>query len=426
MIMSMFEGFLDTLVHQCFVKKSDSVLVCCSGGIDSMVLLNLMMRASSRIGLRIGVVHVDHGIRGDASHRDALFVAGQCKEMGVECYTYELNMDHDTANIEEEARLKRYDAIMRCMDDHGFRYAATGHTMDDQAETLIYRFIRGSGIKGMAGMDTVSNDKLIRPLLGVSRVQIESYAAENGISHVEDFTNDDTRLVRNMIRHEILPLMKKINPSVVESVSRFSGIAREEGQVLSNMAVTLETDACLVDWDMVRVYSAQNILDAPTAVTKRFIISVLSDMLREPRGVDAIQVQAVLDVIRDRSRAHTVKRKVRVELSGRELVFARTGKGPFYDMQIPSPGMYLLEAIGQRLKIDFPAEVCTPLRVRSLMQGDRLQNKRAVKILAGAGVSRPLRPFWPVVLFRDEVVCIAGIAGQERERGIETEFPCHG
>ena len=112
-----------------------------------MVLLDLMDKAARLMGLRIGVVHVDHGIRGEESHHDARFVIEQCERMHIDSYAYELDINPETPNLEEEARIRRYEVIMKCAQEHGYTYVATGHTMDDQAETIIYRFIRGSGIR---------------------------------------------------------------------------------------------------------------------------------------------------------------------------------------------------------------------------------------------------------------------------------------
>jgi tRNA(Ile)-lysidine synthase len=425
-IMCMLEDFLNILTGPCMVKKQDSVLVCCSGGVDSMVLLHLMKRAALRMGLKIGAVHIDHGIRGQASHNDAVFVKRQCKNMGIECYVYELGMSADSPNLEEEARLRRYAAIMKCRKDHEFDYAATGHTMNDQAETLIHRFIRGSGIRGLAGMDYISDGILIRPLLGFGRSLIDDYAKSNGVCHVLDSSNEDIKHVRNLIRHELIPLMKKINPSVVTSISRLSDIAREEGKALDDMANFLEKNSLVFDWEIVRAYKTCDILEAPGAVAKRMIIRILSEMLFEPRGIDAVQIQGVMDVLHSEKRAHTVKRKVKVQADGQTLVFSAAKKGPFFDIYVQNPGIYQLEGINRPVKIEVSGKMVFPVRIRSFMSGDRICGKRVVRILSDHGIMKSLRDFWPVLLYDEEVVGIAGIYDGDPQLPIKTEFPYDG
>ena len=423
--MTMLDKFLNILKCPCSLSRGDSVLVCCSGGADSMVLLDLMHKAARCMDLRLGTVHVDHGIRGEESHNDARFVVEQCEKMQIKPYVYELNMDPDTPNLEEEARIRRYAAIMKCRHDNGFAYVATGHTMDDQAETIIYRFIRGSGIRGLAGMDYSTDEGLLRPLLGFSRSQIEHYVAAGGIGHVHDQTNEDTKLVRNRIRHELLPLMKKINPSVVSAVSRLSAIAREEGRALTDMAESLEERARVFNWNLLRAYKSDNLLSAGGALAKRLIIGVLSEMLDEPRGVDSIQIQGIVDVLTGKKRAHTVKRRVHIQMDGQVLFFSTTQQGPFFDVPIEAPGIYTLDGIDQKIKIDTSGKELPLLRVRSYVSGDCMNTKKVVKILSEAGVMKPLRPFWPVVLIKDEVVCVAGVKGG-LDMDIHAEFPYYG
>jgi len=420
--MSMHDQFLNILKGPCSLHTGDSVLVCCSGGVDSMVLLDLMGNAARSMDLRLGVVHVDHGIRGEESHHDARFVIEQCEIRHIKSYVYELDMDRETPNLEEEARNRRYDAIMKCRRDNGFAYVATGHTMDDQAETIIYRFIRGSGIRGLAGMDYTTADGLLRPLLGFCRSQIEHYAAAQGVSHVYDRTNEDTKMVRNHIRQELLPLMKRINPSVVGAVSRLSDIAREEGNFVKDMADDLEKHARVVNWNLIRAYKADTLLCAGSALTKRLIIGVLSEMLGEPRGVDAIQIQGVMDVLFGKKRGHTVKRRIHIQLDSQVLFFSTTQKGPFFDMPIETPGIYTLHGIHQKIRIHASGDDMPLVKVRSYASGDRIGTKKVVKILSGCGVMKPMRAFWPVVLLKDEVVCVAGI-NKGVDLGIQTEFP---
>ncbi|HHO77113.1 MAG TPA: tRNA lysidine(34) synthetase TilS [Deltaproteobacteria bacterium] len=423
--MSMLRRFVRTLKECCSLQDGDTVLVCCSGGIDSMVLLHLMNKASSLLGLGLGVIHVDHGIRGTASKKDAIFVAGVCRDMQIPFYGYELHMEHTQENLEEHARILRYDAVMKCKNGHGFDYAATGHTMDDQAETLIYRIIRGSGIRGLAGMRHINTHGLIRPMLGLERDEITRYAAANDIGFVNDSTNNDTTLARNFIRHKILPLMKRINPETIGALSRLSDIARGEGEVLEAMASSLREQSILLDWNLIRAYRAGDLISAHEAVAKRTIISILTEMLGEPRGIDAIQVQGVFDVLMARKRAHTVKRRVRAVLDGKAMVFMDAGKETRFDMQIQGPGIFRIQGLDQAVKIDFTQTDRVTLRLRSLNNGDRVEGKKAVKILSDKGVMNSQRRFWPILLSGDEIISIPGIIDTDRLIAVHTEFPYH-
>ncbi|HVN71975.1 MAG TPA: tRNA lysidine(34) synthetase TilS, partial [Desulfomonilia bacterium] len=185
------------------MKRGDSVLICVSGGIDSMVLLDLMQGTRDGMDLRLGVIHVDHGLRKDESGSDARFVQDRCSDLFLEFHLVELNMDPNTANLEEEARKRRYDAIQGLRQRYAYDHAATGHTLDDQAETVLYRVIRGTGIRGLSGMEYRRPDGVIRPMLGISRSRVSEYALQKGIRYVNDRTNDDTRLARNLIRSEV-------------------------------------------------------------------------------------------------------------------------------------------------------------------------------------------------------------------------------
>lgn len=424
--MPMIERFKHTLTHSCGVGRGDSVLVCCSGGVDSMVLLRLMLAVRDELALKLHVVTVDHGLRCEAPG-DAAFVLQTCRGFGIEASLYELGMDPLTPNLEETARLKRYEAIHDCLARLGMRYMATGHTLDDQAETLLYRLARGTGLKGMQGMDYARPDGLIRPMLGLTRNEVEAYARAHAVRFVTDQTNADLTLTRNLIRKKIMPLMRLINPAVEQSLGRFARTAREDYALIEDQALALQRQALVVDWRICRVFDAQRFMEAPTAVIKRLAMLQAAFMLDDPRGIEARDAEAVLEVLLGNARAHTLKRRVRVERSGDAVVFALTGSGPFYEMRVPGPGEYRLERIGQGIRIDGeaappsspdslapPAERETgggegPLLIRSCLPGDTLADTKVARLLADKRVIAPLRRFWPVLVSRDALVAVAGM-----------------
>ncbi|MEN6447326.1 MAG: tRNA lysidine(34) synthetase TilS [Syntrophaceae bacterium] len=403
----MFDAFMRTLTGPCSVRQGDSVLVCVSGGLDSMVLLHLMLRASCLLDLRVGVVHVDHGIRKDASKADAQFVLDACRDLAIEAHLCELSMGPSTPNLEEEARRRRYHAVMECARRRGYLHAATGHTLDDQAETILYRIIRGTGIRGLAGIAYAGPGGLIRPMLDITRAQVTAFAVKEGITHVEDTSNHDVRLSRNLIRHRVLPVMERINPRAAQAVVRFAEIAREEGALLEDMTRVLKKKALLFDWGLITAFRLADVREAPDAVTRRLIIDVVTSMIREPRGIDSVQVDAALGILKGRARAHTIGRKVRVQTDGETFVFRSALMGPYYRATFDGPGRVRVPEIGRSVHVAMPVPEGTPLTLRSYLRGDRIRGRRVSEVLARMGVMSSLRPFWPVLISGNEIVAVA-------------------
>jgi len=414
----MIERFKHTVMHSCGVGRGDSILVCCSGGVDSMVLLRLMLAVKDELDLRLHVVTVDHGLRCEAPG-DAAFVLDTCRVLGVEASLYELGMDPHTPNLEEAARLKRYEAIHDCRARLGMRYMATGHTLNDQAETVLYRLARGTGLKGMQGMAYARPDGLIRPMLDIARVDVEAYAREHAVRFVTDQTNADLTLTRNLIRKRIMPLMRRINPAVEQALGRFARIAQAEHGFLEDEARKLMDQSTIADWRICRVLDAHRLKAAPEPVVQCLGMMLAGEMLGEPRGVSAPAAASVLEVMLGRSRAHTLQRRLRVEHGAGYVAFSTTGHGPFYELRVPGDGEYLVSQIGQRIRIE-QKTVFPPSRdkggdghaaflIRSCLPGDRVADGKVVKLLADKRVIAPLRRFWPVVVNGDALIAVAGM-----------------
>jgi tRNA(Ile)-lysidine synthase len=404
---TLLNTFNSALTGPCGVNKGDSVLVCVSGGMDSMVLLDLMRSACRPLDLKLGVIHVDHGLRKGESARDARFVQKGCRKLSVPFHLVELKMTPGMANVEEEARTRRYDAIHACMQIHGYAFAATGHTLDDQAETVLYRIIRGTGIRGLAGMEFMRPDGIIRPILGIKRSHVAEYARLHGIAYKNDRTNDDTRLARNFIRADIIPLFERINPQAVRSIASLANIAGEEGFALEKMALDLEQGSIVFDWVMIKAFRTDAVRTAPDAVIKRFLIHIISGFINEPRGIDAIQIEAALEVLKGTLRAHTIKRKVKVLLEGDLFIMHLTSPGPHYVRKITKPDSIFIPEINKTVHIAIAIGKAQPCLLRSYMRGDQMMGKKLSRTLARMKIPCALRPFWPVLDAHEEIIAVA-------------------
>lgn len=206
----------------------DTVIAACSGGADSVALLRFLKRRGGELGITLKAAHVDHGIRGQASREDAAFVAELCRRLDVELYLYDA-VAEDVAVPphpgEDWARRLRYAWFDALAAQQGAKIALA-HTMNDQAETLLFRLARGSGVRGMGGM-APQRGVYVRPCLCLTRAETEGYCQALGQRYVQDATNRDEAYARNRLRRQAVPALLAVNPAALQSAGRFARRMRE-------------------------------------------------------------------------------------------------------------------------------------------------------------------------------------------------------
>lgn len=201
------------------LNKGDKVIVGVSGGADSVCLLFVLNKLREILGISIIVVHVHHGLRGEEADMDARYVEQLCSKLQLKCVTEYIDVKtfagEEHLSIEEAARILRYKVFQKKAQLYNCNKTAVAHHSDDQAETVLFQAFRGSGLRGLAGMESVRGN-IIRPLLGVTRMEIEHYLAENNIRYCTDSTNLGTDYSRNKMRNYLLPYIKEnINAQAV-------------------------------------------------------------------------------------------------------------------------------------------------------------------------------------------------------------------
>jgi tRNA(Ile)-lysidine synthase len=250
-----------------------TVLLAVSAGADSVALLRAMGEIRPAGAGRLVVAHFNHRLRGAASDADAAFVHDLAAGLGLSCEIG--HADDATGGVtgkstlaEEHSRTQRYDFLTAAARRHGARYVATAHTADDQAETVLHRIIRGTGLAGLAGIprarELSPGIALVRPLLGLRRHDLIDYLHALGQPFREDASNADTRYTRNRIRHELLPhLADQYNPGIIDALLRLSTLAGEAQATIDPLARDL-TDRCIarraadhltIDCRVLRVHS---------------------------------------------------------------------------------------------------------------------------------------------------------------------------
>ena len=279
-------------------QTGQRVAVAVSGGADSVCLLHVLVELRERWNLDLSVLHLDHQLRGEESQTDARFVAELARSLGVPLETHVVDIARFATetgdNLEQAARRERRRIFGDLVRSGKLDRVALGHTRSDQAETVLFRFLRGSGTAGLAGIRPVTSDGFVRPLLAVDRGDVEQYLREREIPWREDSSNASLAFARNRIRHELLPqLQRDWNPALVETLAHTADWAFEEE---SWWATEIERLAALhLQIKPPAVYlRAQALEDLPPAAARRLARHAIEGVKGDLLGIDFSHVRQIL------------------------------------------------------------------------------------------------------------------------------------
>ena len=210
----MLEYFLSFINDHSLIGKDERTLVAVSGGVDSMVMADLFLQSS----YPFAITHINFGLRGEESNKDEKFVREWCESNKVPCFIQNApsQIFDGKDSTQMAARDFRYQHFDMVMHKEGFHKLATAHHLDDNLETVLFNFTKGTGLRGLKGIQPINGD-IIRPLLFASKEDILTYVKERGIQWREDATNETVTYERNKIRHQVIPTLKSINPGLMKT-----------------------------------------------------------------------------------------------------------------------------------------------------------------------------------------------------------------
>ncbi len=440
------EIFKSTILAHRMIALGDRVLAACSGGPDSMALLHMLLGLRGELRFELVAGHFNHCLRPEADEDEA-FVRREAAGAGIEFLSGKEDVAAYAASnklgLEEAGRRLRYEFLHRAAAGAGAGVIATGHNMNDQAETVLMRILRGTGLTGLAGIPPVADSegvRIIRPLLGIGRERIEAFLKEGGHQFRTDHSNFDRRFLRNRVRHDLVPQLEKLGGRPVESLARLAGLVREEEEGLAD--VIRSVGGTLIDGRGREAGLDAGLLDLmPRPMARRVVREFLREVKGDLGGFSLEDVERIAGLgdereatvaggflfRREKGRTFLKKKRaaaVRFALSwdGKEELYVGPADLKFRAVEMPNlgTGVYAFDD-AVRVFLD-RAALAWPLEVRNRLPGDRYRpfnapgRKKVKEMLRARGISPEKRTGLPVFLSGGEIVWMPGLPAAEKFR----------
>lgn len=432
------------------LEKQDAVLVAVSGGPDSVALLYVLLALAPAFQLRLGVAHLNHGLRPvPLAQRDQALAKKLAAAEGLPFF--EAHADTGAyqrahrLSPEDAARRLRYRFLNRIASENAYHKIALGHQADDNAEQVLMSVIRGSGLQGLAGIPPRRGGKLIRPLIRTRRTDLLAFLKAEQRVFVSDETNRDTGFLRNRVRQDLLPrLENSYNPGIRAALNRLSEILRAENDALAADTQRSLDRVVIAKASASMQLSIQQLKELPLAARRRVLLHVFFGLQQRPQRIGLRHIQAANDLIETGPPAgrYDLPGRIRLERRKEHLIIRRSAEplrsarapSPVYRYTIEKPGTLHIEPLGAWLRLSetVPAAACSrpsrqahiaffdrdalafPLTVRSPRPGDRfrplgLDGSQALKkFFSSRRVPAGERWRWPLLLSGSEIVWVVG------------------
>ncbi len=425
------------------LSDNDRILIAVSGGVDSMVLLNVLCQLQETFHLQLHVAHLNHQLRPD-SEADATFVVDQAKQKGLAYTLKTLDVaslaNENKQSVETAGRHARYQFLNQVSRAEGLEKIALAHHKNDQAETFFLNIIRGANAQGWGGMKAMS-DCYIRPLLCVSKSEILQYAKDQNIPFQEDKTNADEQFRRNWVRHRVIPLLEEKNKNFVDSITRNQVIFRQMADYLRQQA-EFELRQLLVSKSNHEIsIRRQAFIDHHPALQAELIRLVINNLLGDLNRIESQHILNICDQAKRPTSGQILELPfgLRVNIQPEKLLFTfQIEEFPVLEKQelnIPGEIKWSNWAIKTTLEqANHPQNmgrlsVCmdwskieTPLVVRSRQPGDRIDpmglsgHKKIQDIFVDAKVNRTARNQVPLIEDQQGIIWVVGHCQSERTR----------
>lgn len=424
------------------LEKGDKVVVAVSGGPDSTALLFALNELKRDYRLKLHMVHVDHMLRpAEETRKDHEYVLSLSKRLGIPLIFERVDVPayakESGLSPEEAAREKRYESLLKAAGKVGAKRIAMGHTLDDQAETVLMRLIRGSGLSGLRGippMRPLDGAFIIRPLIETWRQGVEEYLAGMKVSARQDASNLLSKFLRNRIRHELIPLLKKYNPNIKEVLARSAQNFSYDYEVLADVVEKSCKGCVKVSAGSVTV-DLKRIKNKRPGIRRGILRKAIEAAKGSLRGIDYSHIEDIEDLISAQKGAMDLPGRIRVRRSKGSLILAPTKTEAavpkvWKRLSVPGsthiPGLRLIfetafmrsgVRFGRRKTVEYADfdKIKGPLYVRRWEKGDRFKplgmtkEKKLQDFFVDQKVPRAKRASVPLLVCGKGIIWVCGL-----------------
>lgn len=338
------------------IQPGDKIIVAVSGGPDSICLLDLLTRFSKEFNISLVIAHYNHGLRIGEDDLETHLVKKIAKSLGLPFETEKASgLDMHSSSLEDKARNLRYDFFERIRIKYKAHKIALGHNLNDQAETVIMRLLRGSGMSGLSGIPPVRDNTIIRPLIEVKREDILGYLEQRDLEYATDSSNLDKRFLRNKIRLELLPEMIKYQPGFIEILGQLSENLRDEDSFLEMQADEWVGHRLVQDESGDSLINISSFKDIPNAFLKRVIRNIIKKFNKNLYGIESGHIHDVINLIENTRPNISIDlpKGLRAKKEYNKLIFTTKNTFPeFWSYLIKDEGRLYINEIGRTIIIE--------------------------------------------------------------------------
>ena len=434
----MREKVLATIKKYNMLQNGDGVVVGLSGGADSVSLIAVLKELQPEYSLRLYAVHLNHNIRGEEADRDEEFVRRLCRKLDVELFVFSRDVAASakelSLTVEEAGRRIRYELFNKVLKETKSTRIAVAHNMNDNAETLLMRLSRGTGMKGLGGILPV-RDNIIRPLIETSRQDIEAYCARKGLDYCTDSTNLSTDYTRNKIRLELLPWLRdNLNPSIYDALNKTAGFLSEEDSYLDSLGAEAYKVCSLGN----KALSCQTLSEYDPVIRRRVLRLFFREYVPSLKDISADHISALMSIAEGKSgRSADLPYGLRARREYDRLILEKQVNNPtgfLYELELNKP-VYIKELEAFAAICDKKTEIkenllytnCfkrdiinDKLYLRTYHGGDKIYlngingNKKLKKLFGEQGIAPSERCRIPLLAMDSEVLWVCGLKTNDR------------